>query len=60
MLGCGAMSNVLCPVCLGKMDNYEVVLVAPDEKRYEIKCPNCGKIFSVYGKDIKEFEGQHS
>ena len=54
------MSNVLCPVCLGKMDNYEVVLVAPDEKRYEIKCPNCGKIFSVYGKDIKEFEGQHS
>ena len=42
------------------MDNYEVVLVVRDERRYEIKCPNCGKIISVYGKDIKEFEEQPS
>jgi ribosomal protein S27E len=47
------MIKVVCPDCKDERLKYEVVTVAPEDRKYEIRCPVCGKIFMVYGKDTE-------
>jgi uncharacterized Zn finger protein len=54
------MLKIVCPDCNDERLKYEVVNVAPVERRYEVRCPVCGKIFVVCAKDIKAIDGQPS
>jgi len=55
--GGGTMIKFMCPDCKDENVKCEIVSVVASERRYEIRCPICGKIFVVYGKDT---EGQAS
>ncbi|MGE5839122.1 MAG: hypothetical protein ACM34H_04255 [Deltaproteobacteria bacterium] len=45
------MIKVMCPACKEEeSDNYEIVKVTAEERKYEVRCPVCGKTFVVYGK----------
>lgn len=56
------MVKVECPDCKCEKGNYEIVNVVAAERRYqyEVRCPDCGKTFVVYGKDTKDAEGKPS
>jgi transposase-like protein len=48
------MIKIVCPACERENDKYELVNVSPGQRRYEVRCPDCGKTFVVYGQDMKE------
>jgi ribosomal protein S27E len=50
-----AMIKVVCPACEEEKGKHDIVNVLPNQRRYEVRCPDCGKTFVVYGQDM---EGQ--
>jgi uncharacterized Zn finger protein len=47
------MIKIVCPACKDEKGKYEIVNVVPKEEgnKYEVRCPDCGKTFVVYGKN---------
>jgi predicted Zn finger-like uncharacterized protein len=54
------MIKIVCPDCRRGKGNFEVVNVEAGKRRYEVRCPDCGKTFVVYGKDNEDTEGKPS
>ncbi len=46
-----AMIKIVCPACKEEKDKYEIVNVSAQQRRYEVRCPDCDKTFVVYGQD---------
>ncbi len=49
------MIKVVCPACKEEKDKYEIVNVSAQQRRYKVRCPDCGKVFEIYGQHM---EGQ--
>jgi phage terminase large subunit GpA-like protein len=49
------MIKVVCRTCKEEKGKYEIVNLSVDQRRYEVRCPDCGKTFVVYGQNM---EGQ--
>jgi len=45
------MIKFICPDCKEEKDKFEIINVSPKQRRYEVRCPDCGKTFVVYGED---------
>jgi transposase-like protein len=48
------MIKIVCPACKEEKGKYDIVNVSPNQRRYEVRCPDCGRTFVVYGQDMKE------
>jgi predicted Zn finger-like uncharacterized protein len=45
------MIKIVCPNCKEEKGKYDIVDVSAG-RRYEVRCPDCGKTFVVYGQDM--------
>jgi transposase-like protein len=39
------MIKIVCPDCKQEEGNHEIVNVSAHQRRYEFRCPDCGKTF---------------
>ncbi len=48
------MITIFCPACKEEKNKYEIVNISPSQRKYEVRCPDCGKTFVVYGQDMEK------
>ena len=49
------MIKIVCPDCQEEKGKFEIINVSAQQRKYEIRCPDCDRAFVVYGQDV---EGQ--